>query len=167
MPTPVSTRPASIPASPVAAALSSGPASMGTASSKKARRRPSESARLAPARLPTAAPASRLLTTCGWGGVGGDGWVTWGQGGRRHDAISGLPQNSESNAPGKRQRPTPPWLPPHHALQQRAAAKAQLRRHLLERPVDHAQVVPKGQGAAGGDLGSRAVGGGGGVRPGA
>lgn len=64
MPTPVSSRPASIATSPVALALIRGPASMGTASSRKARRRPRESASPEPAREPTAAPASRLLTTC-------------------------------------------------------------------------------------------------------
>lgn len=72
MPTPVSTRPASMAGRPVAPALSSGPASRGTVSSRKARRLPRESARPLPAREPTAAPASRLLTTCARVNIGGE-----------------------------------------------------------------------------------------------
>ena len=64
MPMPDSTRPAMMPVRLEAVAASSAPPSRGMASSSKVVLRPSESARPLPPRLPTAAPASRLLTTC-------------------------------------------------------------------------------------------------------
>jgi hypothetical protein len=62
--TPARKRPATITLRLVAAADSSGPASMGSAHSMKEVRRPNASAREPPVRLPTAAPARVLLTTC-------------------------------------------------------------------------------------------------------
>lgn len=64
MPMPASTRPAMMPVRLEAVAASSAPPSRGMASSSSVVLRPSESARPLPPRLPTAAPASRLLTTC-------------------------------------------------------------------------------------------------------
>lgn len=61
---PARKRPATIMFRLVAAADSSGPASIGTAHSMKDRRRPSALAKPPPVRLPRAAPASVLLTTC-------------------------------------------------------------------------------------------------------
>lgn len=48
----------------VAVADSRGPTSMGRAHSMKDRRRPRDSAKPPPVKLPSAAPASVLLTTC-------------------------------------------------------------------------------------------------------
>jgi hypothetical protein len=62
--TPAKKRPATITLRLVAAADSSGPASMGTAHNMKEARLPNASASDPPVRLPTAAPARVLLTTC-------------------------------------------------------------------------------------------------------
>jgi hypothetical protein len=61
---PARKRPAAIVAKLVAAADNSGPASMGSAHSMKEARRPKASAQAPPVRLPSAAPASVVDTTC-------------------------------------------------------------------------------------------------------
>ena len=64
MPMPETTRPATMEVRLLAVAASRAPASRGMAVSSSVALRPRESARPLPPRLPTAAPASRLLTTC-------------------------------------------------------------------------------------------------------
>ena len=64
MPKPVMARPASMMVRLPARADSRGPRNRGMESSRKALRRPRLSARLCAVRLPTAAPASTVLTTC-------------------------------------------------------------------------------------------------------
>ena len=64
MATPARKRPATIMLRLLAVADSSGPTSMGSAHSMKEARRPRASAKPPPVRLPRAAPARVLLTTC-------------------------------------------------------------------------------------------------------
>ena len=64
MPAPTATLPATIPHSPFAVAERRQPMKIGAAAQMSAFRRPSESARPLPVRLPTAAPSRQLDTTC-------------------------------------------------------------------------------------------------------
>lgn len=64
MPAPTATLPATMPHKLLAVAESKQPMKMGAAAKMRAFRRPKESARPLPVRLPTAAPARQLDTTC-------------------------------------------------------------------------------------------------------
>lgn len=136
MPAPVMARPAIMKAGEVARELIRGPMIRGAASSRKALRRPRRSARPLPPRLPTAAKARRLLTTCK------GSWVRasrlW------HAVYSPGPHDYALywNA-SPLHRHLGPEKVAHQALQSGVSPEPKIGGDGLQGAVDHSQVVPE------------------------